>query len=72
MSLPAHLFVSDCDGHLYDTREPNWSSRPPLRRHYQTHPRHLRLLLSNRHINTFYSSIFLIPFNSSLREARKS
>jgi hypothetical protein len=42
MSLPAHLFVSDCDGHLYDTREPDWSGRPPLRRHYQTRPRHLR------------------------------
>lgn len=29
--LPSHLFVSDSDGALYDTRDPAWSSNPPLR-----------------------------------------
>jgi hypothetical protein len=30
-----HLFVSDTDGALYDTREANWFSRTPLRVNYQ-------------------------------------
>jgi hypothetical protein len=34
MTLPAHLFVSSCDGALYDTRIPHWSSLPPLRANY--------------------------------------
>ena len=33
MTLPAHLFASD-DGALYDTRDPNWSRKPPLRTVY--------------------------------------
>lgn len=33
MTLPAHLFASD-DGALYDTRDPNWSRKPPLRAVY--------------------------------------
>lgn len=36
MPLPAHLFASD-DGHLYDTRDPDWSKRPPLRSRYKQH-----------------------------------
>jgi hypothetical protein len=35
MTLPAHLFVSSCDGALYDTRVPHWSSLPPLRANYR-------------------------------------
>ena len=31
MKLPAHLFTSDTDGALYDTRAPGWSGLPPLR-----------------------------------------
>lgn len=33
MTLPAHLFAAD-DGALYDTRDPDWSRKPPLRRVY--------------------------------------
>lgn len=29
---PDHLFTSDSDGALYDTRIPNWHKQPPLRR----------------------------------------
>lgn len=32
--LPEHLFVSDCDGNLYDTRLKDWSKLPPLRKNY--------------------------------------
>lgn len=39
MTLPAHLFVSDTDGALYDTRDPNWSQGKPVRTGY----RHQRL-----------------------------
>lgn len=35
MPLPEHLFVSDADGALYDTRQPEWHKRPPLRAIYQ-------------------------------------
>jgi hypothetical protein len=35
MPLPEHLFVSDTDGALYDTRQPEWHKRPPLRALYQ-------------------------------------
>lgn len=33
MTLPAHLFRAD-DGALYDTRDPEWSQKPPLRAVY--------------------------------------
>ncbi|USN14388.1 hypothetical protein KABACHOK_05750 [Brevundimonas phage vB_BpoS-Kabachok] len=33
MTLPAHLFVSH--GDLFDTRDPDWSKRPPLRCGYR-------------------------------------
>jgi hypothetical protein len=33
--LPDHLFVSDTDGALYDTRLPGWHTRPPLRAPYR-------------------------------------
>lgn len=32
-ALPAHLFVSSCDGSLHDTRRPDWASHP-LRENY--------------------------------------
>lgn len=35
MKLPEHLFVSSTDGHLYDTRVPDWHKKPPLRRDYR-------------------------------------
>jgi hypothetical protein len=35
MKLPQHLFVSSTDGHLYDTRVPDWHKKPPLRRDYR-------------------------------------
>lgn len=31
--LPSHMFVSECDGHMFDTRKPDWS-HSPLRRDY--------------------------------------
>jgi hypothetical protein len=34
MTLPSHLFVSSVDGALYDTRDPDWSKRPPVRARY--------------------------------------
>jgi hypothetical protein len=34
---PEHLFVSSCDGGLYDTRRPDWSRHPPLRKHFEWH-----------------------------------
>lgn len=38
--LPDHLFVSDIDGALYDTRIPGWHMLAPLRRNYRrTHER---------------------------------
>lgn len=38
MNLPEHFFISECDGGLYDTRTPSWSTRAPLRHNYrQTH-----------------------------------
>ena len=40
--MSPHLFVSDADGHLYDTRVAGWSELPPLRRNYRTHGRTLR------------------------------
>ena len=30
-----HLFTSDTDGALYDTRDPAWSRKPPLRAVYR-------------------------------------
>jgi len=41
MPLPAHLFASD-SGALYDTRQPDWSARPPLRAVYHRHVRDIR------------------------------
>ena len=40
MPLPCHLFASD-DGALYDTRLPDWSGRPPLRRVWTGHAREI-------------------------------
>lgn len=34
MALPNHLFVSSCDGALYDTRVKSWHNKPPLRKDY--------------------------------------
>lgn len=31
-----HFFVSDCDGALHDTRQPNWSAQP-LRANFKRH-----------------------------------
>lgn len=42
MTIPDHLFVSSTDGHLYDTRDPDWSHHP-LRMNYR---------LSHREIQT--------------------
>lgn len=39
MTLPAHLFVSDSDGSLYDTRVDDWSRKPALRAVYSRHCR---------------------------------
>lgn len=47
MKLPDHLFVS-MEGDLYDTRCPNWSSRPPLRRDYQKHSSRIKNTLQLR------------------------
>lgn len=35
MAMKDHFFASDSDGHLYDTRNDNWSLNPPLRRDYR-------------------------------------
>ena len=35
MPLPNHLFVSDTDGALYDTRVDGWHKLPPLRAGYR-------------------------------------
>ena len=32
--LPKHLMVSECDGHMYDTRRNLWHKQPPLRLNY--------------------------------------
>ena len=37
MSRPDHLFLSDIDGSLFDTRDPSWSVRPPLRKAFVRH-----------------------------------
>ena len=39
-----HLFVSDTDGALYDTREANWPSRKPLRANFQRTFREIKSL----------------------------
>ena len=36
MPMPEHLFVSDTDGALYDTRLQNWSKQAPLRAPYSS------------------------------------
>jgi hypothetical protein len=33
--LPEYFFVSSTDGHLYDTRKPDWHKLPPVRSCYQ-------------------------------------
>ena len=38
MALPNHMFVSDCDGALHDTRVPNWAATP-IRVNYARHRR---------------------------------
>lgn len=43
-TLPDHLFVSSCEGHLYDTRIPNWHKLPPLRPNYSRHVRDIKTL----------------------------
>ena len=36
--MPSHLFVSECDGAMYDTRVEGWNRLPPLRSNYcRTH-----------------------------------
>lgn len=40
--LPEHLFVSDSDGGLYDTRRPDWSKGPPIREKYCWHHRNIQ------------------------------
>jgi hypothetical protein len=42
VTLPNHLFVSECDGALYDTRVPNWHKLPPLRANYDKGHRSIR------------------------------
>lgn len=42
MALPDHLFTSSVDGALYDTRDPEWSQKPPVRKRY-TRPAGQRL-----------------------------
>jgi hypothetical protein len=42
MNIAEHLFVSDCDGALYDTRADGWSRSPPLRPLYRYHKREIR------------------------------
>ena len=41
MGLPNHLFVSDSDGALYDTRAAQWSESKPLRAAYKGHARQI-------------------------------
>lgn len=40
--LKDHLFVSDTDGCLYDTRDPMWSKLPPLRKNYRKYHRDIK------------------------------
>lgn len=40
-SLPAHFMVSQMDGALYDTRAPDWASKP-LRAPYSRHVKRIR------------------------------
>jgi hypothetical protein len=39
-----HLFTSDTDGALYDTRQANWSSLPPLRKTFRRTFRNINTL----------------------------
>jgi hypothetical protein len=34
MKLPDYFMISECDGHLYDTRKPDWAKHP-VRRDYR-------------------------------------
>ncbi|MGY4224350.1 hypothetical protein ACVMIH_001711 [Bradyrhizobium sp. USDA 4503] len=40
--MKTHLFVSDSDGGLYDTRRPDWHKAAPLRAVYRRHFRAIR------------------------------
>lgn len=40
-TLPEHLFISSCDGALYDTRRDNWSAEP-IRHNYCMHHSEIR------------------------------
>ena len=33
-NIAKHFMVSECDGHMYDTRVDGWYKRPPLRHEY--------------------------------------
>ena len=41
MQKPEHLFASDIDGNLYDTRNPEWHKREPLRKGFTGHRSHI-------------------------------
>lgn len=38
-TLPAHFFISDCNGNLHDTRRPDWASTPLREGYMRTHSR---------------------------------
>src|SRR5689334_1256993 len=40
-TMKTHLFKSECDGGLYDTRVADWSSKPALRPVYSRHFREI-------------------------------
>jgi hypothetical protein len=39
--MKPHYFIDSCQGHLHDTREPNWASKP-IRRNYRMAHREIR------------------------------
>jgi hypothetical protein len=41
LNMREYLFVSSCDGHMYDTRKLNWSKNTPLRANYAIFGRHI-------------------------------
>lgn len=38
-ALPSYFLVSECDGHLYDTRKPDWPNNPVRRDYAKTFKR---------------------------------